>query len=132
MLGANIKCYWSWQEHNMALTKFDTFEGYLGQQKLKGRVQKYMVFDDKAHEIHRIIVHRFRMGDVDDPDLYAAQPLIEWQESEMGKWVMERSVETPMWHRHTDHTTYGYQYAITAHLKGQDYTYWQLKWGSFK
>jgi hypothetical protein len=76
------------------------------------------------------IVYSFKMGDVEDPDLYAGQPLMEWQESEMGKWVMERAVDSPEWHRNIDHTTYGYQYAIVAKLKDVDYTFWTLKWGS--
>ena len=89
-----------------------------------------MIIEDKVHQIHKVIVHRFQMGDVEDPDLYAAQPLCEWQDSEMGKWIMERSVETPMWHRQHDNLNYGYQYAIEAWLKGADYSFWVLKWGS--
>jgi hypothetical protein len=87
-----------------------------------------MVFDDKAHRIHKVVAHRFRMGDVEDPDLYAAQPLYEWQQSEMGKWIMSKAVDTPEWHRQTDVSTYGYQYAVVAKLKEADYTFWVLKW----
>lgn len=89
-----------------------------------------MVIDNKAYRIHKIIVHQFKLSDVDDPDLYAAQPMYEWRESEMGKWVMSRAVDTPEWHRHLDPMTYGYRYAIVAKLKDVDYTFWQLKWGS--
>ena len=89
-----------------------------------------MVFGDKAHKIHTVVVHRFRMGDVEDPDLYAAQPLWEWQESEMGKWVTERAVDTPEWHRNTNYQNYYIQYAIVAKLKDVDYTFWTLKWGN--
>jgi hypothetical protein len=70
------------------------------------------------------------MGDVDDPDLYAAEPLIQWQNSEAGKWVMEHAVEPPMWQRVPDLNTFGYRYGITARLRARDYTFWQLKWGS--
>ena len=75
-----------------------------------------------------VIVHRFKMGDVEDPDLYAAQPLWEWQQSEMGAWVMEHSVETPMWHRQANPNQYHTDYAVQAWLKGADYTFWVLKW----
>jgi hypothetical protein len=44
---------------------------------------------------------------------------------------MEHSVETPMWHRHADVSSYGYEYAIEAWLKEKDYTHWQFKWGAF-
>jgi len=90
----------------------------------------HMLINDHMHKIHRLIVHRFTMGDVEDPDLYAAEPLIEWQNSEMGKWIMERSVESPVWHRHAAPHEYGYQFAIEAWLKGSDYSFWVLKWGS--
>ena len=91
---------------------------------------KFVVINGKAHEIKKVVVHKFRMGDVDDPDLYAAQPLYDWQISEMGKWVMERAVDTPEWHRQHDQFNYGYQYAIVAKMKDIDYTFWQLKWGN--
>jgi hypothetical protein len=48
----------------------------------------------------------------------------------MGKWIMERSVESPVWHRHAAPHEYGYQFAIEAWLKGSDYSFWVLKWGS--
>jgi hypothetical protein len=76
-----------------------------------------------------IVVHRFRTGDVEDPDLYAAQPLWEWQESEMGEWVMANAVQTPSWHRSVDPSIYGYAYSIQAELSPKNYTYWWLKWG---
>ena len=99
--------------------------------KPKGiRINKYMIIEDKVHQIHKVIVHRFKMGDVEDPDLYAAQPLYEWQQSEMGKWVMEKSVEVPMWHRQTNPHQYHVEYAVEAWLKGADYSFWVLKWGN--
>jgi len=101
--------------------------GYLGEPK-GTRINEYMIIEDRVHEIHRVIVYRFIMGDVEDPDLYAAQPLWEWQQSEMGKFVMEKSVETPVWHRQADVANYGYQYAVEAWLKGADYSFWVLKW----
>ena len=70
-----------------------------------------------VEEIHKVTVHKFSMGDVEDPDLYAAQPLWEWQESEQGKFVMEHAIETPIWHRQADPYNYGYQYVIVAELE---------------
>ena len=93
-------------------------------------IDRYKMIDDKVFEIHRVIVYRFTMGDVEDPDLYAAQPLMEWQESEMGKWIMERSVESPVWHKQPDPMNWGWNMIIEAYLKGPDHTFWQLKWGN--
>ena len=104
-------------------------KGYLGEPK-GTKLNDYMIIDDKVHKIHKVIVHRFIMGDVEDPDLYAAEPMWEWQQSEMGKFIMERSVETPIWHRQVDVSNYGHSYAIEAFLKGADYSFWVLKWGN--
>ncbi len=49
-----------------------------------------------------VVVHTIRMGDVEDPDLFVAQPIYEWQESDAGRFVMEHAVEKPYWHRTTD------------------------------
>jgi hypothetical protein len=103
--------------------------GHLGQPK-GVVINRYMLTNNRVDEVHSVIVHRFRMGDVEDPDLYAAQPLWEWQQSEMGAWIMERSVETPMWHRQMNTNQYHMDYAIEAWLRGADYSFWVLKWGN--
>jgi hypothetical protein len=68
------------------------------------------------------------MGDVDDPDLYAAQPLWEFQQSEKGQWVMKHALETPVWQRQIDHVSFGYRYKVDARLTEQDITYFLLKY----
>jgi hypothetical protein len=112
----------------MAMTKA-LDKGYLAEPK-PVVVHDYLQIGDRVHRIHKLVVHRFKMGDVEDPDLYAAQPLWEWQQSEMGKWVMARSLDTPEWHRQNHQfLLWGYEYCVTAKLKDSDYTFWQLKWG---
>jgi len=113
----------------MALTRPYVYNGPMSQDVKPKVNNKYIVIDNCVHKIHTVVVHRFRMGDVEDPDLYAAQPLWEWQQSEMGTWVMERAVETPEWHRQVNQTQYHVDYAVVAKLKDVDYTWWQLKWG---
>lgn len=76
-----------------------------------------------------VVVHHFPMGDVEDPDLYAADPLYKWQQSEAGTWVMAHAVEPPFWVRQPDLSNYGYRYYIVARLREQDQTFWRLKWG---
>lgn len=92
-------------------------------------INDYMILGDKVHRIHKVTVHHFSISDSDDPELYAAVPIMEWQRSEKGIWVMERSVEVPMWHRQHNVGSWGYDFAITACLKDTDYTFYQLKWG---
>ena len=73
------------------------------------------------------VVHTFKLGDVDDPEIYAAEPIYQFQQSEKGKWVMENSLEEPYWTRHFEFNTYGYVYAIKAKFMDKDYTYFKLK-----
>ena len=89
---------------------------------------EYKLVEGKAVKYSDVKVHQFNMGDVEDPDLYASQPLHNWQSSEAGQWVMEHAVETPFWHRVNDPNYYGYKYYIIARLSEQDQTYWTLKW----
>jgi hypothetical protein len=91
---------------------------------------QFNLVHDKVIEVKTVVVHRFKMGDVEDPDLYAAQPLWEWQQSEMGQWVMSHAVDQPEWHRHNNPASYHTEYAVVAKLTAKDYTYWILKWGN--
>ena len=88
---------------------------------------EYRVIDDRVVCISDIVVHEFAMGDVEDPDLYAAQPLSDWQDSEAGKFVMAHAVEAPYWIRQIDHSSYGYQYRIIARLSESNQTFFKLK-----
>jgi hypothetical protein len=91
---------------------------------------KYNIIGDRVEECKEIIVHSFSMGDVEDPDLYAAQPLYEWEKSEAGQWVMKNAADTPTWYRIADPMSYGYQYQIRAKLMGPALTEWLLRHGS--
>lgn len=90
---------------------------------------KYVLVGDRVEEVKTVVVHEFSMGDVEDPDLYAAQPLIEWENSERGQWIMKNACDTPTWHRMADQVTYGYRYRITAKLMGPALTEWLLRYG---
>ena len=89
--------------------------------------EEYKIIDDQVVRFNDICVHEFAMGDVEDPDLYAAQPIWEWQESEAGKFIMEHAVESPYWIRQVDYNSYGHQYKIMARLSEQNQTFFRLK-----
>lgn len=91
---------------------------------------KFNLVGDRVEECKELVVHTFSMGDVDDPDLHAAQPLIEWEKSEFGQWVMKNAADTPTWHRHIDPMSYGYQYQIRAKFMGPALTEMLLRHGS--
>lgn len=112
------------------LDKWGNEYGYMGNPPEKELQYEVVLIEGKYVRIKEFVVHTFGMGDVEDPDLYAAEPLWAWQNTEEGKWVMENAMETPSWHRYPNPMTYGYQYSIKAKLKDIDYTFWALKWGT--
>jgi hypothetical protein len=69
------------------------------------------------------------MSDVEDPDLYAAEPLYNWEHSEKGQFVMKNALDTPEWHRTLDPNRYGWQFSIVAQLEGPALTEYLLRWG---
>jgi hypothetical protein len=92
---------------------------------------KYQVhLSDIGEEVVSIttVVHTIKMGDVEDPDLMVAQPIYEWQQTDVGKWVMENSNPKPSWHRNHDMYSYGYTYQIRAYLTHKQLTFWKLKY----
>ncbi len=82
-----------------------------------------------VEEIHKIVVHTFSVSDVEDPDLYAAQPLYDWEHSEAGKFVMKNAIGQPTWHRTPDILTMGNKYAIIAELEKKKLSEYYLKFG---
>lgn len=87
-----------------------------------------MIINGQVVRVSDMVVHRFRLGDVEDPVLYAAFPINAWQQTEAGRFVMEHAIETPWWVRHTDPRDYGYQFAIIARMKESDQTFYTLKY----
>jgi len=82
-------------------------------------------------DIVELKVYEFRVGDVDDPEIYAASPLWEWERTEQGMWVMENAVESPVYYRDVDPASFGHKFSIMAKLKAQDAVFFKLKWGKF-
>ena len=77
----------------------------------------------------KLTVYEFNMGDVEDPELYAADPLYKWEKSEVGQWVMKNSKTQPVFNVSHNFETYGYKCRVTAELEGEALTFFKLKWG---
>jgi hypothetical protein len=92
------------------------------------KAPEYKLVNGKTVKFTDVKVHEFNMGDVEDPDLYASQPLWEWQQTDAGQWVMAHAVETPFWHRVVNPYTFGWTYHVVARLEEKDQLYWKLKW----
>ena len=79
--------------------------------------------------MRRIIFHSFKMGDVEDPEIYAAQPIWDWQQTEQGQWVMTHCAD-PTYSIGSDPHYMGYRITLYGELQDQDAVFHELKWGS--
>jgi hypothetical protein len=93
---------------------------------------RYTVEDNVVKEIHKVVVHKFDLADVDDPDIYAAGPIFDWERSEAGQFVMKYAVDKPEWHRNMDPMFMGYRYIIMAELESKKLSEFYLRWGRVK
>ena len=78
--------------------------------------------------MRRITFHTFTMGDVDDPEIYAAQPIWEWQQTEQGQWVMQHCRD-PKYTIGPDGSSWGHCVRLYGEVEDQAATFFQLKWG---
>ena len=92
--------------------------------------ERTKIIGGRAVTFRDVCVHQILMGDVEDPDLFVADPIWQWQQSDAGKFIMEHAVEKPYWTRQADISSYGYLYRIMARLSEQDQVFWTLKWGN--
>lgn len=84
--------------------------------------------DEFKYSVNRKVhVDTLYISDVDDPEIYIAQPLFDWQQTEKGKWIMEHSMPSPSYHQAIDYQIYRYKYHICAYLNEKDYIYYKLK-----
>jgi hypothetical protein len=67
------------------------------------------------------------MGDVEDPELYAAEPLYRWQQTEQGQWVMEHCSE-PQYIIRPDPNTFGTRVIVYGEVEDGLATEYYLKW----
>jgi hypothetical protein len=90
---------------------------------------RYTIEDNVVKEIHKIIVHRFNISDYEDPDLHAAAPLWEWQQSDAGKFIMQHALDKPECHKHIDPMSLSYRYIVVAELEKKKLSEFYLRFG---
>lgn len=88
----------------------------------------YHLIGNRVEESRKVVLHEFRMGDVEDPDLYAAQPLYDWQQTEIGQWCMKNATDL-QYQTQMEPVTMGYRVIVTGVLSGKNLTYFLLKKG---
>ena len=81
-------------------------------------------------QCHQVVVHTIKVSDVEDPDLFVAEPIWQWQQTEAGQYIMSHAVETPTWVSNFSETGFAYIYQIVARLREPDLVFWRLKWGT--
>ena len=80
--------------------------------------------------MQRTVLHTFRMGDVEDPYLYAAHPIHAWQQTEHGAWCMENVIGEAEFYCNPDPTYMGYRVDIYGNLSDHAAVFHELKWGN--
>lgn len=96
-------------------THFDSPDSYDSVGSRRAKRSKYSL----AH---------IRMGDVEDPELFAAEPLINWENSEQGQWCKKHAHDLA-WNLSHDPVGFGYLIIITGEMYERDYTLFLLKYG---
>jgi len=96
------------------------------------RPEEVKIIDGVPVRFSDVCVYEFTLGDVDDPEIYAAAPIWDWQQSDPGCWVLEHAVNKPYYVQHMDVDILGYQFKIMARLSDRDQVFWRLKWGGIK
>ena len=86
------------------------------------------IINGKVVKFSDMVVHQFRMSNVEDPVLYAAHPISQWQQTEAGKFAMANAVEPVWWMQRWDHLWYGFEFVVVARMKESDQTFYTLKY----
>ncbi len=73
--------------------------------------------------------YNFTMGDVDDVDIYVAEPIWKWQQTKQGQWVMQHARDLT-YHTSNDFNIMGYRVSIRGEIEeGPELTEYLLKYG---
>jgi len=67
------------------------------------------------------------MGDVEDPELYAAMPLGEFMATEKGQWIRQ-NCRDPQYIIRPDPNTHGIRVIVYGEVEDRSATEYYLKW----
>ena len=73
------------------------------------------------------LVKEIAMGDCEDPYLYAAFPISEWEKSDEAKWLKSKCDDL-VFFCDNDPSSWGFKIRIYAPLTGEALTYYNLKY----
>ena len=72
------------------------------------------------------LVYSANLGDCEDPEIYAAQPLWEWEQTEEGQWVTSNALDKPTFYIRPGE--WGYKVIVMAELSEKDKLFYELKY----
>ena len=75
----------------------------------------------------KITFHTFGIGDVEDPELYAALPLGEFMDTPKGQWIRDNCAY-PQYIIRPDPHTYGTKVIVYGEVEESAATEYFLKW----
>jgi len=82
------------------------------------------IINDKVYK--RQVLHTFTIDNCADPELYAADPIYQWQKTLVGEFCLQNAVDLEF-HTQADYDTMGYRIAITGYVTEKHATFLALK-----
>ena len=76
----------------------------------------------------KITFHRFNLPETEDPDVWVAEPIYDWQQTDQGRWVMQHA-HNITYHQQPDANFWGYDIVIRGDLiDPKSITEYFLRW----
>lgn len=88
---------------------------------------RYQIINDEITELHKVVVHAFRLSDVDEVDLYSTIEISKWFNTDPGKFIEQYAFEKVEVHRDFNLGEYGWSFAIVATLPKKKLSEFYLK-----
>ena len=105
--------------------------GYAGEWlgcRYNGAPERQCQFSNVSDTVMKLVrLHQFRLGDSEDPEIYAAQFLAEFMDTEQGRWIRENAHD-PQFVIHADPVTLGHLVGISGYLSEEAETFYRLTW----
>lgn len=77
----------------------------------------------------KITFHEFSIGDVEDPELYAAFPLGKFMDTDKGQWIKANCAD-PQYIIRADPGAYGHKIIVYGEVEDRLAVEWILRWGN--
>ena len=76
---------------------------------------------------HKTIIHRFQIGDVEDPVIMISFVLHDWLKSDKGNWCEQHAFDLSYSYQ-INHEYMGYEVIVWGYLEDKSITEFYLRW----